>query len=224
MRRALAALILALPSALVAQEAPSDVYRSVLRIEVATQVPDYETPWNSGRFSGGIGTGFIIGKNRILTNAHVVSNGRRLLVTVYGSPTKYPAKVEFIAHDCDLAILSVENFSDFESFPAFQFGEVPKLESQVRVIGYPIGGERLSVTRGVVSRIDFQPYSHSRADSHLAVQIDAAINPGNSGGPVVQDGKVVGVAFQGLRQADNTGYIIPTPVIRRFLKDIEDGR
>lgn len=224
MRRALAALILALPSALVAQEAPSDVYRSVLRIEVDTQVPDYETPWNSGRFSGGIGTGFIIGKNRILTNAHVVSNGRRLLVTVYGSPTKYPAKVEFIAHDCDLAILSVENFSDFESFPAFQFGEVPKLESQVRVIGYPIGGERLSVTRGVVSRIDFQPYSHSRADSHLAVQIDAAINPGNSGGPVVQDGKVVGVAFQGLRQADNTGYIIPTPVIRRFLKDIEDGR
>ncbi|RYD38008.1 MAG: PDZ domain-containing protein, partial [Verrucomicrobiaceae bacterium] len=39
----------------------------------------------------------------------------------------------------------------------------------------------------------------------------------------VQDGKVVGVAFQGLRQADNTGYIIPTPVIRRFLKDVEDG-
>jgi len=223
MHRFLAALFLAVP-VLHAQEAPSDVYRSVLRIEVATQVPDYETPWNSGRFSGGIGTGFIIGKNKILTNAHVVSNGRRLLVTVYGSPTKYPAKVEFVAHDCDLALLSVEDFSDFETFPTFSFGEVPKLESQVRVIGYPIGGERLSVTRGVVSRIDFQPYSHSRADSHLAVQIDAAINPGNSGGPVVQDGKVVGVAFQGLRQADNTGYIIPTPVIRRFLKDIEDGK
>ena len=29
------------------------------------------------------------------------------------------------------------------------------------------------MTRGVVSRIDFQPYSHSRADSHLVVQIDA---------------------------------------------------
>ena len=218
-------LMLAAPS-LIAQTltAPSAVYKSVLRIEVATQVPDYQTPWNSGRFSGGIGTGFLIGKNQILTNAHVVSNARRVLVTVHGSPQKYPAKVDFIAHDCDLALLSVEDFKDFESFPTFQFGDVPQLESQVRVIGYPIGGERLSVTRGVVSRIDFQPYSHSRADSHLVVQIDAAINPGNSGGPVLQDGKVVGVAFQGLTQADNTGYIIPTPVIRRFLKDIEDGK
>jgi S1-C subfamily serine protease len=217
-------LALAVPSLLAQSPSlPSDVYRSVLRIEAATQVPDYQTPWNSGRFGGGIGTGFIIGKNKILTNAHVVSNSRRLLITVYGSPKKYPAKVEFIAHDCDLALLSVEDFKDFESFPVFEFGNVPSLESQVRVIGYPVGGERLSVTRGVVSRIDFQPYSHSRADSHLVVQIDAAINPGNSGGPVVQDNKVVGVAFQGLRQADNTGYIIPTPVVRRFLKDVEDG-
>jgi S1-C subfamily serine protease len=203
---------------------PSEVYRSVLRIEAATQIPDYETPWNSGRFSGGIGTGFIIGENKILTNAHVVSNARRLLITVHGNPEKYPAKVEHIAHDCDLALLSVDDFEDFKSFPRFELGEVPTLESEVRVIGYPIGGDRLSVTRGVVSRIDFQPYSHSRADSHLVVQIDAAINPGNSGGPVLQDDKVVGVAFQGLRQADNTGYIIPTPVVRRFLKDVEDGQ
>ncbi len=204
-------------------EAPSVIYRSVVRIESATQVPDYATPWNSGRFGGGIGTGFLIGKNRFLTNAHVVSNARRLLITVHGSPKKYPAKVEHIAHDCDLALLSVEDFSDFENFPVLSLGDVPKLESQVRVIGYPIGGQRLSVTRGVVSRIDFSAYSHSRADQHLIIQIDAAINPGNSGGPVIQDGRVVGVAFQGLRQADNTGYIIPTPVVERFLKDIEDG-
>ncbi|MBB5352263.1 S1-C subfamily serine protease [Haloferula luteola] len=203
--------------------APSEIYRSVVRIEAAVQVPDYSAPWNSGRFGGGIGTGFIIGKNQILTNAHVVSNARRLLVTVHGSPEKYPAKVDFIAHDCDLALLSVEDFSDFDDFPVFKIGGVPELESQVRVIGYPIGGDRLSVTRGVVSRIDYSSYSHSRADQHLVIQIDAAINPGNSGGPVLQDGRVIGVAFQGRRDADNTGYIIPTPVINRFLTDIKDG-
>ena len=207
--------------------APStaDIYRSVVRIEVATQVPNYAAPWNAGRFSGGIGTGFLIGPNKFLTNAHVVSNGQRFLINIYGSPEKHRAKVEHIAHDCDLAILSVDDFAPFEKLPVFSISQaVPQLESQVRVIGYPIGGERLSVTRGVVSRIDFQPYSHSRADSHLIVQIDAAINPGNSGGPVLQDNKVVGVAFQGLTEADNTGYIIPTPVVNRFLKDVEDGR
>ena len=222
MRHLLALIVLA--TAATGQTAPSEVYRSVVRIEAAVQIPDYNTPWNSGRFSGGIGTGFLVGENRILTNAHVVSNAKRLIVTTHGNPTKYPAKVDFIAHDCDLAMLSLEDFSDFARFPVFQLGGVPELESQVRVIGYPIGGERLSVTRGIVSRIDFSSYSHSRADQHLVIQIDAAINPGNSGGPVLQDEKVIGVAFQGRRDADNTGYIIPTPVVNRFLKDIEDGR
>lgn len=219
---AVAPAIVAAPE--VIEPTTADIYRSVVRIEVATQVPNYSAPWNAGRFSGGIGTGFLIGPNRFLTNAHVVSNGQNYLINIYGSPEKHQAKVDFIAHDCDLAILSVEDFTPFKKLPVFSISNaVPALESQVRVIGYPIGGERLSVTRGVVSRIDFQPYAHSRADSHLVVQIDAAINPGNSGGPVLQDKHVVGVAFQGLTQADNTGYIIPTPVVNRFLKDIEDG-
>ena len=200
------------------------VYDSVVRIEVATQTPDYRTPWNTGRFSGGIGTGFLIGKNRFLTNAHVVSDARRVLITQRGSSQKHPARVLHIAHDCDLALLEVENFAPFVQLPFLEFGGMPKLETEVSAVGYPVGGDRLSVTRGVVSRIDFRPYSHSRADSHLVIQIDAAINPGNSGGPVIQNDRVIGVAFQGLTQADNTGYIIPMPVVNRFLKDIEDGK
>jgi S1-C subfamily serine protease len=166
----------------------------------------------------------MIGPNQFLTNAHVVSNAHRILVTKRGSAEKHPARVVHVAHDCDLALVEVENETAFEGLKYLEFGEVPVLESQVRVIGYPVGGDRISVTRGVVSRIDFRPYAHSRIDSHLVVQIDAAINPGNSGGPVLQEGKVVGVAFQGLRQADNTGYMIPTPVINRFLKDVGDGK
>ena len=89
-------------------------YDAVVKIEVATQTSDYTTPWNTGRFSGGIGTGFLIGKNRFLTNAHVVSNQRRVLIVRRGSSQKHLAKVTHIAHDCDLALLEVEDFSPFE--------------------------------------------------------------------------------------------------------------
>lgn len=175
--------------------------------------------------SGGVGAGFIIDNQRIMTNAHVVSNARFLTVSKQGDPKPYAATVKFIAHDCDLALLEIDNPKFFDGTKALQFGGIPAIESTVSVFGFPIGGDRLSVTRGVVSRVDFQPYSHSGVDSHLTIQIDAAINPGNSGGPVLQDGKVVGVAFQGYSGdvAQNVGYMIPTPVIGRFLADVKDG-
>ncbi len=202
------------------------LYDGIVKIECASLVPDYRQPWNSGRESGGTGTGFLIGPNQFLTNAHVVSDSTRLLIKKYGDPEKYAAKLLHIAHDCDLALLECSDPVPFADVKPLDIGDIPKLESTVTVIGYPLGGRRLSTTRGVVSRIDFQPYSHSGADLHLAIQIDAAINPGNSGGPVLQDHKVVGVAFQGISGAvaQNVGYMIPTPVIQRFLTDVEDGK
>jgi len=104
------------------------------------------------------------------------------------------------------------------------FGELPKVRSTVTTCGYPAGGEQISYTRGVVSRIEVETYSHIQNRSFLVVQTDAAINPGNSGGPVLQEDKVVGVAFQGANGLENTGYFIPTSVIHHFLVDIEDGQ
>jgi S1-C subfamily serine protease len=48
------------------------------------------------------------------------------------------------------------------------------------VVGYPIGGDTISVTSGVVSRIEVTSYVHGSTEL-LGVQIDAAINSGNSG-------------------------------------------
>jgi S1-C subfamily serine protease len=172
----------------------------------------------------GTGTGFVLEGNKILTNAHVVSDARYIEVQRIGDDKKYLGKVQHIAHDCDLAILEVGNASDFFStMTPLKMGDLPKIDSVVTTYGFPMGGAHLSVTRGVVSRIQMWSYAHSSSDSHLVIQTDAAINPGNSGGPVMQDGHVVGVAFQGLTQADNIGYLIPSTVVRHFLKDIEDG-
>lgn len=209
-------------AAAAASPGPAD---SMVRISTTAQQPDYSVPWNPGNVISGVGAGFVIEGKRIMTNAHVVSNATFITVVKEGDPTPWEARVLHVAHDCDLAILGVYDEKFFEGTKPLEFGGIPALESTVSAYGYPIGGNRLSVTTGVVSRIDFQPYSHSEVDSHLAIQIDAAINPGNSGGPVMQDGKVVGVAFQGFSGAvaQNVGYMIPTPVIRRFLKDVEDG-
>jgi S1-C subfamily serine protease len=202
------------------------IRKSVVRIYTVAQTPDYRVPWNPGDSTSGMGSGFIISDQRILTNAHVVSNARFIAVEKEGESSRYEARVKFIAHDCDLAMLEVLDTTFFEGTSNLPLGAVPELDSTVIVFGYPIGGERLSVTRGVVSRIDYRVYAHSGVDSHLAIQIDAAINPGNSGGPVIQNGAAVGVAFQGFSGmvAQNVGYMIPVPVISRFLQDVSDGR
>ena len=202
------------------------IQQSVVRISANDLQPDYKAPWNAGNLQRGTGAGFVIEGGRIMTNAHVVSNSRYLTVERDGDPNKYPARVAFVAHDCDLALIEVASPEFKKDTRPLTFGGIPELESTVSAYGYPIGGSRMSVTTGIVSRIDFQLYTHSSIDQHLAIQISAQINPGNSGGPVMQNGKVVGVAFQGYSGdvAQGVAYMIPTPVIQRFLKDVSDGR
>src|SRR5437867_10130490 len=201
------------------------VQKSLVRITATSVEPDYKAPWNAGALQRGVGAGFVRSGNRILTNAHVVANSRYLIVERENDPNKYPATVQFIANDCDLALITVSAPDFFKNMLPLKFGGIPALESTVSAYGYPIGGERMSVTTGIVSRVDFQLYTHSSVDQHLAIQISAQINPGNSGGPVMQDAKVVGVAFQGYSGdvAQGVAYMIPTPVIKRFLQDIGNG-
>src|SRR2546430_11137430 len=202
------------------------IQKSLVRITSTEVEPDYRAPWNTGAIGRGVGAGFVIDGPRIMTNAHVVSNARYLTVEREGDPNKYPARVVFVAHDCDLALITVDSPEFFKHMVPLEVGGIPELESTVSAYGYPIGGERMSVTTGIVSRIDFQLYTHSSVDQHLAIQISAQINPGNSGGPVMQDGKVVGVAFQGYSGdvAQGVAYMIPTPVMNRFLKDISNAQ
>jgi S1-C subfamily serine protease len=205
-------------------EQEQNIEQSVVLIRCVQQDFDYITPWKQTSMIQGIGSGFVIAGNRILTNAHNVSNIRYVELKKQNFAKRYPARVEFIGHDCDLAILSVFDQSFFEGTRPLEFGGIPKVNTTVSTYGFPLGGQHISVTEGVVSRIQMDIYSHTGADSHLVIQTDAAINPGNSGGPVMQNGKVVGVAFQGIRLAENIGYMIPTTVVQHFLDDVNDGR
>lgn len=197
--------------------------RSVIQIYTFSQQPVWDAPWRFDQVRRSGGSGFVIKGKRIMTNAHVVSWARQIIVRRYQDPRPYIANVEYIGHDCDLAVLSVQDTNFFTDLEPLEMGELPQVRSAVVTYGYPAGGEEISYTRGVVSRIEMAGYAHIANRQFLSVQTDAAINPGNSGGPVIQDDRVVGVAFQGLAGLENAGFFIPPPVIDHFLKDLEDG-
>ncbi len=199
-----------------------DIDQAMVKIYTSSIAYDYYIPWSTDALRESSGSGCVVDGNMILTNAHVVSNETYLQVRKEGDPRKYQAFVVTVSHDADLALITVNDESFFQGIDPLELGELPHPREQVTVYGYPMGGDALSTTQGVVSRIESSQYVHSGL-SLLTVQLDAAINPGNSGGPAIIGNKIIGVAMQTVTQAENIGYVIPVPVIRHFLEDIEDG-
>lgn len=212
-------LFLLLYAALFADESVKD---SIVKIYTAAKVPNYAIPWNSS-IKRSHGSGTIIEGNRILTNAHVVANETFIEVKRYGETKRYEAQVEYISHQVDLALLKVKDKEFFKGTHSLSLGELPKLQQNITVYGFPMGGNALSVSTGVVSRIEHTRYAHSQ-EIFLAIQIDAAINPGNSGGPAISDGKIVGVVMQQIKQSQNIGYLVPPEIVQHFLDDVKDAK
>jgi S1-C subfamily serine protease len=193
---------------------------AVVRVYATSQDPDYDSPWQPEAPCSSTGSGVVVGEGLILTGAHVVVNATFLQVQKVADPNKYVATVHAICHDADLALLRTEDTKFMTGIESAEIGDLPELRDRVTVLGYPIGGDEISITEGVVSRIEVQRYSHSQREL-LAVTVDAAINDGNSGGPVLKDGQIVGIAFQALSDAENIGEMVPAPILRRFLSSID---
>ncbi|SFV52972.1 serine protease; identified by sequence similarity; putative; ORF located using Blastx/Glimmer [hydrothermal vent metagenome] len=196
--------------------------QAIVKIYTVSKVLNYQEPWNSSTRSS-TGSGAIISGHRILTNAHVVENHTFIEVERYGQRKRYIAKVKFVSHQADLALLEVKDEAFFKGVTPLQFGKLPNIEQKIVVYGYPMGGSTLSATIGVVSRIEHHRYAHS-GESFLAIQVDAAVNPGNSGGPALSNGKIIGVVMQVIRRSQNIGYLVPVIMVKHFLKDVKDGK
>jgi S1-C subfamily serine protease len=132
------------------------------------------------------------------------------------------AKVTALAPGIDLAVIELNDPARLEDLaPLSLADELPQPKSNITVYGYPTGGDDLSVTNGIVSRIEFTDYYFETVG--VRIQVDAALNPGNSGGPAIQDGKIAGLVFSKIQEADNIGYLIPPEEIQDFLSDSSDG-
>ena len=206
-----------------ADEGEGKLRESVVKIFSTMRNPDPFRPWQKQSPSEGSGTGIVIEGKRILTNAHVVKYASQVFVQPHGSGQKIPAEVEVYAPGIDLAVLKLDDDSFFETRqPVVRSNILPEVKDSVVVYGFPTGGDSMSVTKGIVSRIEFTGYGDMTFG--LRIQVDAAINPGNSGGPALVNDQMIGLTFSRLGTADNIGYIIPTEEVELFLKDVADGK
>lgn len=200
-----------------------DIRNSIVKIYTQMVSPYYSDPWTMDSAEFHTGSGCIISGNRILTNAHVIANSTLIQLRKYGEAKRHTAKVLFVSHEADLAVLSVDDPLFFENTKPITVGSLPKTQEEVLVYGFPKGGDTLSITKGVISRIEHEVYAQSNLP-FLAAQIDAPINPGNSGGPAINNNKIVGIIMQTLLKSESIGYMVPPPVIKHFLDDIENGQ
>jgi S1-C subfamily serine protease len=201
---------------------PDVIGNSVVKIFATLRYPDVAKPWTKAAPVEISGSGMVIEGKRILTNAHMVLYASEIQVQANQSGDRISATVEAVAPGIDLAVLKLEDETFFGSHPALQRAvKLPRIKDPVVVYGYPTGGTSLSITKGIVSRIEYTFYNFPV--SGLRIQIDAAINHGNSGGPALVGDKVVGLAFSFLGGAQNIGYIIPTEEIDLMLKGVDSG-
>lgn len=206
-----------------AKPAPANLENSVVKIFSTVRYPDPARPWTKQAPTEISGSGVVIEGRRILTNAHVVMFASQVQVQANQSGDKISATVEAIAPGIDLAVLKLDDDAFFDAHPALaRAGALPRIKDAVLAYGFPQGGTSLSITKGIVSRIEFMFFNFPV--SGLRIQIDAAINPGNSGGPAIAGDKMVGLAFSRAGgDSQNIGYIIPNEEIDLFLADVKDG-
>jgi len=207
------------PSRIYAQDSIRDL---VVKIHAIHHSPDLLRPWTKVSPQQVKGSGVVIDGRRILTNAHVVKYASQIYVQPNQSASHIPARVEALTPGMDLAILKLDDESFFDNRGSLPLAtEMPRVKDTINVYGYPTGGTELSVTQGIVSRIEYTDYYYQATG--LRIQVDAALNFGNSGGPAVSDGKLVGLVFSLIQNAQNIGYVIPVEEIQLFLRDAADG-
>lgn len=161
----------------------------------------------------------------IVTNAHCVHEASRINIKRRENSNLFKAVILATLYECDLAILLP--MGDFwrDIKPLALNSVMPLKGVRVYAAGFPLGGNNISITEGIVSRIVM--YDYSNHTKGICVQIDAPINRGNSGGPVLNsEGEVVGITVAKELESSNVsgmGYIIPLLLLKFMIQSINHG-
>jgi hypothetical protein len=156
----------------------------------------------------GLGTGFLIAGNKIVTNAHVANAGN---IMVQFGPARVPAKLEKLDSFNDLAILTVDVEITVKPLTLAQKSPAPG--EVAFAIGNPEGLEK-TISQGVISGV-------RTLDGRELLQISAPLSHGSSGGPIFNSsGEVVGVAVGILSSGQNLNFAVPASLISKLLREV----
>lgn len=158
-----------------------------------------------------LGSGFAVGENCIVTNAHVIDNPRSITVETYGG-TQYKASVLGMDEQQDIAVLVVKD----ATFPYLGIADLSAMRTgdDIYAIGAP-KGMTYTLTKGGVSA------KERMVGNQSYIQIDAPINQGNSGGPLLNDaGQVLGMNTLKMSDSEGIGLAIPVSRICDYLKSL----
>ncbi len=200
---------------------------SVVGITTVTVEKDF---FFGAREASGIGTGAIVDeRGYILTNAHVIGDGKAKTVNVlFYDGSNEEAKVLWYDTTLDLAIIKVNK----KGLPVAQLGNSDKVEvGDIAIaIGNPLGLEfERSLTQGIISGLHRSIQVNEYESIEDLMQTDASINPGNSGGPLLNSkGEIIGINTAKIQSGEGLGFAIPIntakPIVDQFIEKGEFKR
>jgi len=174
--------------------------------------------------NNGIGAGFFIGPNLIVTNTHVIDDATSIAVQSYHSPALYDATVIAKNYTTDIAIIKIDNWTDYKQTNGFSVLELVsnrdlRLGDEVWSIGHP-WGLNWTASHGITS----STYRRIDATMMYYIQTDAAIHQGNSGGPLLNsNGNVIGIVSKvfSLTRSNGFGLAIPSDIVIDSVKQLQ---
>lgn len=159
----------------------------------------------------GVGSGFAIEENLIITNAHVVDNNKNVKINLYDG-TLISGKVVKSDDNKDLALVKI----DQKLVPLEINSDSLSIAQEVYAVGAP-KDMAYTITKGIISALD------RKIGTNSYVQVDASINSGNSGGPLLdENGKVIGVITLKAVDAEGIGFAIKVEDVLKFIENSDE--
>ena len=165
------------------------------------------------RAGQGVGSGFLVKPDLVVTNHHVIANVHPTNIAVRSSDRHTRRVITIESFEMyDLALLHLNDAMPYAALLLLGEGRAVRPGSEVYAIGSALGVLDNTVTRGIVSGI-------RNAGPISIIQTDAAINPGNSGGPLIaRDGRVIGVTTAKFADAENIGFAVGVDHVKEVLQ------